>query len=709
FPYPVSISGKRASDHIITLNWALKDRPDIEDTLVYMILDFILVRMSSSPLRNKLINANIGKHLAGQGLYADLQQPCFSIGLKGVSSKNVNMVETYIMQTLNALVKEGIDPRIIQAALNRTEFSLYEGNFGKIPPGIQYMLRAMSGWLYNSDPLNRITFEATLKALKTKIKNNSCFFEDLIENYFLKNKHRATIILYPDATLLKREENEERKRLHAVRTCMSDTELNNIITMSEKLSLLHKSPDSKEARSTLPEIKLSKEILDDDFPVVIPYKLKEMQLLYNNLPGRGIVYITLGFDIHTLPLEYLPFARLYTRALLQMGTKKYRYVELNQLINQNTGGIHTGFLNIIKRGSEESVTRIFLKSRTLINRVEALTGILKEVLVFSQLDNLERFKQLVREEIARHESMLVTEEVHKILRYRLQAHFNEAGWVCEHISGINYISFLRRLLADIENNWDYVLNVLRNMHSILCNRNTMIINIMADKSSQSKINKCLERIIESIPARQKSSISWKYDSLIESEGFAIPTTLGMVAKGVNITHLDETIYGTGLVVNQYLKTSWFWNKIRIQGGAYGLYSSFDRLSGIFSVISYRDPDIVRTLGLFNKSACVLDDIKLNKDELKRYIIGALREFHPYRAPDATGHLAVAYFLAGVNITELQNIRNKILDTTFKDIYRLSDLLRSFADSKIVKIIASDTIINTVKESCLQDLVLYNII
>jgi Zn-dependent M16 (insulinase) family peptidase len=51
------------------------------------LLEYILLGMPGSPLRKALIESGLGEDLAGVGLEADLIQPYFSTGLKGIALK----------------------------------------------------------------------------------------------------------------------------------------------------------------------------------------------------------------------------------------------------------------------------------------------------------------------------------------------------------------------------------------------------------------------------------------------------------------------------------------------------------------------------------------------------------------------------------------------------------------------------------------------
>ena len=45
------------------------------------------------------------------------------------------------------------------------------------------------------------------------------------------------------------------------------------------------------------------------------------------------------------------------------------------------------------------------------------------------------------------------------------------------------------------------------------------------------------------------------------------------------------------MVTGYLGMTYIWEKLRVQGGAYGGFSIFDDRSGVFSFCSYHDPNV----------------------------------------------------------------------------------------------------------------------
>ena len=69
-----------------------------------------------------------------------------------------------------------------------------------------------------------------------------------------------------------------------------------------------------------------------------------------------------------------------------------------------------------------------------------------------------------------------------------------------------------------------------------------------------------------------------------------------VGKAANLYEdAGYKLSGSAYVVNKHLGTTWLWDRVRVSGGAYGGFSDFDTHSGMFSFLSYRDPNLTKTV------------------------------------------------------------------------------------------------------------------
>jgi Zn-dependent M16 (insulinase) family peptidase len=142
------------------------------------------------------------------------------------------------------------------------------------------------------------------------------------------------------------------------------------------------------------------------------------------------------------------------------------------------------------------------------------------------------------------------------------------------------------------------------------------------------------------------------------------------------------------VISRYLRNAWLWETIRVKGGAYGAFCLFDRLSGILTFVSYRDPNLVKTLEAMDDSAGFLKEMKLTEDELTKAIIGAIGDMDQYQLPDAKGYTSMSRYLSGTTDQERQCTREEVLGVT-KDHFRsFGHLLEKAQKGGLVKVLGS---------------------
>ena len=72
----------------------------------------------------------------------------------------------------------------------------------------------------------------------------------------------------------------------------------------------------------------------------------------------------------------------------------------------------------------------------------------------------------------------------------------------------------------------------------------------------------------------------------------------------------------------------------------------------------------------------LKDIKLDKDELTKAIVGTMGDLDSYQLPDAKGYTALMRHLLKVKDEERQQRREEVLATTEKDFKKFGEVLEA---------------------------------
>lgn len=681
----------------LTVNWLLAEPDTPELTLALHMLDYVLVGTPASPLRKALIDSGLGEDVTGGGISTSLRQASFSTGLKGIDPARSGEVERLILETLQSLVEQGIEADMIEAALNTTEFSLRENNTGGFPRGLLLMLRALNPWLHGRDPLAPLAFEAPLAEVKSRLAAGERYFEDMIRRFLLENSHRVTLLLEPDPGLRQRQEEAEQERLAQARAAMSEAEVQAVIDNTRRLKLLQETPDPPEALATIPTLTLAD--LERENKLIPREVLTEgpNTLLYHDLVTNSIIYLDVGFNLRALPQELLPYVPLFSQALLEIGTEKEDFVKLSRRIGRKTGGIWTSSFTSTYQESKNSVAWLFLRGKSLLSQVDDMLDILRDVILTVKLDNRERFRQMVLEAKAGHEAGLVPGG-HRVVDTRLRSYFTEADWVSEQMGGVSQLFFLRDLAQKVDREWPAVLEKLEMIRLILLNRSNLLCNVTAAGTEWQQFRPKLAAFLADLPENPTDRPLWQPNLETSPEGLTIPAQVNYVGKGANLYQAGYRLHGSVLAITNFIRTTWLWERVRVQGGAYGGFCSFDRHSGVFSFGSYRDPNLLGTLENYDQTAQFLRRAELTETELSRSIIGAISQMDAYQLPDAKGYTSLLRYLVGESDQGRQQLREEILDTHLDDFHNFADALEAVSRDGLVVVMGSPQAINTANDS-----------
>lgn len=147
-----------------------------------------------------------------------------------------------------------------------------------------------------------------------------------------------------------------------------------------------------------------------------------------------------------------------------------------------------------------------------------------------------------------------------------------------------------------------------------------------------------------------------------------------VAKGYNFKNLGYEYDSSIEVLKNVLRYGYLWNKVRVQGGAYGAMINATE-SGIFTLCSYRDPHIRETIDAYNGLADFVENINLSDRELEKAIIGTISDNQLPTTPLGEGVVAIDCAITGRTKEDRQSKRDKILNTTIEDLRKHASLIR----------------------------------
>lgn len=692
YNYSVSDEKQLENQTYLSLNMAIGSVEDVELSLALEIISMLLVYSEESPLKQALINAGIADDVFA--IYcSEVLQPYFSIVAKDSTYLKKDKFIEIIEETLSNLVKNGISKKLIEGCINIYEFSYREADTDSMPKGLNYSLNSMGAWIHGVNPIKKLKFEEYFANIRRALKEP--YFENIIEKYILNNTHSTLVSLEPKLKLSQNEELKLNNELVEFKKSLSKEAINKMINDTRELLEYQSREDSEEDLKLIPMLSLSDIEREVEELKVDEYDIEDVKLLHYNTFTGGIAYISTIFNVDVVEKENIPYIGLLSDLLTRVGTNNQNYIDLSNEIMLNTGDMSfftKAYCN--SNNKKEFYPTIDGYCKVLRNKIPVAIKIMLEVMNNTSFEDEKRIKELIKERVSDLEVGIVSRGDSLALS-RMSSYYSPIINYNEKIDGLEYYNFLKELDDDIDNKIDEIKEKLYKIKELIFNLNNLKVLLIGSEEELNMLKPCIKDLKVSISDKRVVRYRYSFEEDILNEGLLIPSDVQYVAKGYNFRNLGYEYRGSMEVLKNILRYGYLWNRVRVQGGAYGARFNIAE-DGNFTLCSYRDPNIKETIDVYNEMSDFVANINLSKRELEKAIIGAISKTQLPTSPHAKGRVAIGYFIVGKTLEDRQKQKDEILNTTVESLRGYSKLIRDVMDMEC-QVVAGNEKVNKNKE------------
>ena len=642
------------------------------DTLTSMslrLLETVLLESESSPLRRALMDAGVGQNISGSYV-GSLQQPVFSIRAAGSEPEQRDKFISVIYRTLQELTIKGLDKKLLEAALNSTEFKLREADFGPYPKGLIYGLGVLENWLYGGNPIDGLRYKEALSTMRKGLTTN--YYESLIENYLLDNTHKVIVTLIPQPGKEEEEQSKYTEKMHALKASMSQEELKKYAFECAELHRLQAEPDSEEARASIPILQRS----DIRREVEQITKLQEggelQRIVFVPAETNKIAYTNWYFDISSVKPEQMPLCFLLADVLGKFNSKRYSYEELSTYGIMYTGGISFDVRAVSTAENADDYRLYFvLKAKALLENLSHVFDLLEAIGLESLFTDIKRFQELLNEVKTDWDDEFFNRG-QTIAISRLYS-YCAAGARANEQDQFSYYQFLKHLYDNFAYEGEGVLAQLQQLVQLFFQKSQFTLVYSCDAEDKELVKQqCLD-FVAKLPDAPIAAQPMPLAAPGLNEGITTAGKVQYVAAGGSFAKFGHKYVGAMKVLETILRYEYLWTKIRIQGGAYGATARFE-LNGLGVFASYRDPQLAKSLQAYEQLPQWLKNVEFPARELDKYVIGTISGMDTPLTNTMRVDQAALQFLKGLKDDLRQRIRDEVLDVSNADLQALGQVV-----------------------------------
>lgn len=678
----------------LSLAWHTNTAENTLDYYGFSILTDMLFDNNESPLKKALLDAEIGGDVTGD--YSQIgYSEAFSITAKFSKSERIADFKLIVEEVLTQLVKEGIPSQLIEASLNKHLFHLKEAAISESNPrGVIYAIGALNSWLYGYSPFERIEFSEALAQLQTLAKDG--YFEQLIEEKLLNNSHKVALIMVAEPGKSDRQEAEALAELKAYQSQLSPAEIDALVARTQALIKRQETPDSPEALDKIP--RLTREDLTTETSIKDINVSELFTNTYFNHADEftsGIDYLNLYFDIGDFKQADYQALGYLSHLLGSLPTESYSVADLQTQIDLNTGGIHATIVLYDDPKTKEVKPYFAISAKALEASLESLLGLLHEILCQTKWDAIEEIHKLTQSYISGFKRQIDFSS-HSLAAYRAMSQVKVAGKLTDQTGGLGQYQYLLKTRDQLKSSESAEISQsLAALVTQLLNQQRIHALYVGEPSRVDLIKARLKDVFGDLPNEALAPKTVLEAGVKQKEAFVTAQDVNYVGQGANT--LDVLPYsGAANVLTTMLRFDYLWNNIRVKGGAYGAIMQMTRSGGL-ALVSYRDPNIMKTIETYQALPAYIAEMTVDDAELFKAIIGTMSNLDQ---PLSAYHRGLKSFtMRQTSYTEADIIRLKeeILATTLDDLNAMHDAFKTLLADPATVVIGNKAQIDAISD------------
>lgn len=669
------------SPTLVSIGFVVGKATDCEQRLAMEMLEHMLIRSAASPLLKQLVlEEQLGLGFGEGGLDSCRQQPVFSITLKGASKEKALLFESRTLEILQDLVHKGIDSALIDAAIESLEFELRETDASYEPIGIVYSEMIMGSFLYGGDPFSHLSYQIALDHIKANCHKG--YFEKWIQEAFLDNPHRCLTLVMPSHKMQEEREKNKKAYLEEKKRQLGTIGLNQIVSINHHLKKLQLMENDEVSVQRLPQLAIS------DMPLQLEnWKSQEIDIegtpvLYHIEETKDILYFHFLWEAAGFTQEERQDLGLLAHVFSYVGTKDKEFSEIENRIQTLTGGFRSAVHAYTKYDTQQILPTYKISCKVLWEHLDSFMTLMLELLKETHFEEKEKLRELIGQIVYDMEQSFSSAPEYRGTQ-RVYTYLCGQGVYEDDVEGIAFYHYIKEIHNQFDRVYESLNKRLMKVMQEVFKRGRLKLAVTAPHRYQSQILQSIQHFLMHLDSSDIFSHEDQQLVCYKGNEFFINGQEGhAIAMGINFINEGYSYRGQYEVVVSVLENTYLWDRVRLQGGAYGCDILLSQ-EGHLIVCSYCDPNFIRTLNVFKKIGNYLRKIQLSQEAIQRAIVSTLGVFVAPCSIEQKSERACTYFITGMPQSKRQQVYDEIRQTTLQDFRDMGQLFEALGKNGVI--------------------------
>jgi presequence protease len=664
--YPIAPHEDLENKTLIAFGWLTCHILEQQEALALNILEIILMDTDASPLKLAFLHSGWCKQ-AYAFIDLELNEVPWGITLKGCSADRADDLEALMKTTLTTISQQGIPLQQVENAIHQLEFYRSEITGDHSPFGLSLFMRSGLLSQHGAVAEQGLMIHSLFDQIRQANLVDPLYFGHLIKKYFLDNPHFIRIVMRPDPEQGAREIQEEKDYLVELKRSLSPEQVQQLVEQAAELNAFQEQQEEGDIE-VLPKVSLEDIPLRTKDYLLTQEKIGHLTVFHHSVFTNDIIYADLVYDLPDLKEEDLPYLRLLTHVLTQIGCNGRSYAENLDYIQGNTGNLSAGISFNLQTTNHFQFTPTFhLRGKALHRKGPKLFSLIHDTVMAPDFSDVKRFKEILLTHFTGMEGRLSQNGLKYAVNLSASA-LNAASKMANCLYGLDYYWKIKEIVKDLDRQAPFVIARLQKLQQQVMGLANPHLILGCDQATYDEIKTHHFYGLQNLDT--KPFDPWKGEFSLDpvvSQGRLIASPVAFIAKvfpTVSYSHPDAPALNIAAFLFDNVTLH---NKIREQGGAYGGGAVSNSLSGNFYFYSYRDPNTVVTLQAFEQAILTIAQGNFDESDLEEAKLEMIQGLDNPVSPGSQAEIAYGWWREGRTMELRQKYRTQLLALTRQDI------------------------------------------
>lgn len=583
--------------------------------LMLEVLATMLCYTEGGNIKEAVLSAGLGDKV-NCGFDESAPFSVMDITVENSDENDIKRFKNVINDVFKDIAEKGVDEYKLRGVINSIKFFFMEEDFGYKPKGLFYGLTIIKEFLSGRESFDPIRINKLFDEMeKIDIK-------ELVKEYFVDKGCYGILIADNKAEIKEKSACEKNNEPLISYQAQNDSPKEVQKLMSTKVNDISK----------------------------VGYKLNFEENngnIFVPLDSDEIVYIDIYFDvtdcIKTTALSaYRAIADVYNE-------------KLSNDIDYYTGGLSVEITTLQKNNEYRPV--ILFRIKCLKENTKKSLELFEKI-ILQRFDDEERIERLILETRQSVKMSYIESGNGKAVLEALSA-VSAAGLWESSARGIDYYNYLKSSSDIIMNDVNSVAEIFK--------RGNVFYAFAGGKYDENQLLSLIEKTLLCLEEGGEKHIL-SSDKRGVNKGIIIDSNVNFNAAAFEMNCAE----GIGRVVQQAISREYLWDKIRIEGGAYGGGCVIGKRYSY--MYSYRDPNLEKTFDIFKRAGEYIASSKYSQSDVDRFIIGTINEIDKPIKKHMLTRIAMKKFFSSEDKNFAIKRREQILSAVPRDIKAFGERL-----------------------------------